>query len=278
MRHAFLFLFFLVTLFIFLTTRSHCRQSQDYTTCIWTAVSSFFGHSTSTTISLPWIDPSTSLSSWRHLSLICLTTGLSPTIRNTHVMISLFILVSTPDGHSRQEYADIISMQSALSFLLYEGELYSSLCSKVHHLKLLHSSIHDKTLSALSTPPQDTVLLPLRPLFYTLSLSSLTLMSYRLHVVTLVHLLSQIHPDFLSARVTLCAQHHVCTCRTTRPTVHVANWLAAIDGESYSSIYLLLPLPCPPPNSGQALLERTTTYTFPVFASLFEKPFSWFVL
>ena len=103
------------------------------------------------------------------------------------------------------------------------------------------------------------------------------LMSSRLHVVTLVHLLSQIRPetDFLSARVTLCAQHPVCACRTTRPTVHVANWLAAIhDGESYSSIYLLLPLPCPPPNSGQALLERTTTYTFPVFVSLFEKPFS----
>jgi hypothetical protein len=138
-------------------------------------------------------------------------------------------------------------MQSALSFLLCEGELYRSLRSKVHHLKLLHLSIHDKTLSALSTPPQDTVLLPLRPLLYTLSFSSHVLMSYRLHVDTLVHLLSQIRPDFLLARVTLCAQHPACACRTTRPTVHVANWLAAIhDGESYSSIYLLLPLPCPP--------------------------------
>ena len=165
------------------------------------------------------------------------------------MLISLFILVSTPDD-LRQEYADIIAMQSALSFLLCEGELFRSLRSKVYHLKLLHSSIHDKTLSALSTPPQDTVLLPLRPLLYTFSFSSHVLMSYRLHVVTLVHLLSQIRPDFLSARVTLYAQHPACACRTTRPTVHVANWLAAIhDGESYSSIYLLLPLlplPCPP--------------------------------
>jgi hypothetical protein len=139
-----------------------------------------------------------------------------------------------------------------------DAPLYTS--SKAHHLKLLY----DKTLSALSTPPQDTVLLPLRPLLYTLSFSSHVLMSYRLHVDTLVHLLSQIRPDFLLARVTLCAQHPACACRTTRPTVHVANWLAAIhDGESYSSIYLLLPLPCPPLNSGQALLERITTYTFP---------------
>ena len=117
-------------------------------------------------------------------------------------------------------------MQSALSFLLCEGELYRSLRSKVHHLKLLHLSIHDKTLSALSTPPQDTVLLPLRPLLYTLSFSSHVLMSYRLHVDTLVHLLSQIRPDFLSARVTLCAQHPaVPVALPARLSMSLTGWL-----------------------------------------------------
>ncbi len=101
-----------------------------------------------------------------------------------------------------------------------DAPLYTS--SKVHHLKVLY----DKTLSALSTPPQDTVLLPLRPLLYTLSFPSHVLMSYRPHVDTLVHLLSQIRPDFLSARVTLCAQHPaVPVALPARLSMSLTGWL-----------------------------------------------------
>ena len=98
-------------------------------------------------------------------------------------------------------------------------------------------------------------------------LSPLLFMSSRLHVVTLVHLLSQIRLDFSSARVTLCAQPLACACRNTCTTVHVANWLAAIhDGESRSSIYQLLQPPLPPqqfrPSAHGAYQLRIPRYSY----------------